>query len=544
MYRFVSYTLLFLLTMLVLSGCHTESKTYRQMAWVDTLVYQNLADSAYVELLKVKNRVKTERERAYYGLLLTKIKYMQHQSLDTDSLVSQSIAYYRKSGEDEKLADAYLAKGKNLYYRGNVKQSVTCLKESEKFVANDDNLSLKSELYRFLSMVNSRNDEFALAVKYAQKALDIAETHNNKVWKVSAYSRMAILYAKLEQEDSACFYINKCIPLLNVMSPQGAVIVMDNIGYLNQDRNPQLALRYLNKALHSYPTVDTYDNLARIYAKQGRKAKADSLWRRALQTDDVAKRCMIVGAMLKYETDYGDLKETVRLSRWLVALKDSVARQRQEAHVKELQTEFDVQMRDAAQQRHINNLCWTIAFCLLVIAAVVVIAGCAVRNRRLKLYAERKERDRQIQEYQAMIARLETACHTSQTTIADMEKHDKDYQRTIGRLKAKLEQLQRLNVEEECKARLLYESAMRGESISDWRKADQQSFLDYCAKAESDFLLSLNATYDALTPREKIFLVLLHQGMAEEQVQRMLNLSYSSLRTLKSRIKGKQMEIS
>ena len=327
MYRFVSYTLLFLLTMLVLSGCHTESKTYRQMAWVDTLVYQNLADSAYVELLKVKNRVQTERERAYYGLLLTKIKYMQHQPLDTDSLVSQSIAYYRKSGEDEKLADAYLAKGKNLYYRGNVKQSVTCLKESEKFVANDDNLSLKSELYRFLSMVNSRNDEFALAVKYAQKALDIAETHNNKVWKVSAYSRMAILYAKLEQEDSACFYINKCIPLLNVMSPQGAVIVMDNIGYLNQ-------------------------------------------------------------------------------------------------------------------------------------------------------------------------------------------------------------------------ARFLYESAMKGESISGWRKADQQSFLDYCAKVESDFLLSLNATYDALTPREKIFLVLLHQGMAEEQVQRMLNLSYSSLRTLKSRIKGKQLELS
>ena len=61
--------------MLVLPGCHTESNTYRQMAWVDTLVYQNLADSAYVELLKVKNIVKTERERAYYGLFLYKSVY-------------------------------------------------------------------------------------------------------------------------------------------------------------------------------------------------------------------------------------------------------------------------------------------------------------------------------------------------------------------------------------------------------------------------------------------------------------------------------------
>lgn len=223
----------------------------------------------------------SDEENAYYGILLTRVKYMQRNPLVSDSLVNQSIVYYKGTGELDKLVDAYLIKGKILYYKGSIKQSISCLKECEKIIGNINNLSLQSELYRFLALVNSKYGEHEFAMKYAKKALDIAEKYDNKAWKVSIYSRMAIIYAKTKDYDSACFYINKCIPLLNIMSPKGRVIVMDNIGYLYQDRNPQLALKYLNMALASYPTVDTYDNLAHIYAKKGLKAKADSLWQTA-----------------------------------------------------------------------------------------------------------------------------------------------------------------------------------------------------------------------------------------------------------------------
>lgn len=58
----------------------------------------------------------SDEENAYYGLLSTRVKYMQRNPLVSDSLVNQSIVYYKGTGELDKLADAYLIKGKILYY--------------------------------------------------------------------------------------------------------------------------------------------------------------------------------------------------------------------------------------------------------------------------------------------------------------------------------------------------------------------------------------------------------------------------------------------
>ena len=98
--------------------------------------------------------------------------------------------------------------------------------------------------------------------------------------------------------------------------------------------------------------------------------------------------------------------------------------------------------------------------------------------------------------------------------------------------------MQEQTIEDERKACLLYKSAMQGSSISDWKKAEQQAFLDYYLHIDFSFLSSLEA-YDSLSPREKVYLVLIHEGMEEEQVKNMMGLSDTSMRVLKSRIKSK-----
>ena len=92
-------------------------------------------------------------------------------------------------------------------------------------------------------------------------------------------------------------------------------------------------------ALATCPSVDTYDYLAQIYYKQGMKAKADSLWSKALKTKDVEKRCEIVEAMLRQKAITKDTDKALMLSGWLIGLKDSVSKKRQENNVKELQME-------------------------------------------------------------------------------------------------------------------------------------------------------------------------------------------------------------
>ena len=539
MYRTYFHLYLCLISFIILSSCNDKSQVYRRMTLIDSLTYRNMVDSAYYELSKIQNIRMSDEENAYYGILLTRVKYMQRNPLVSDSLVNQSIVYYKGTGELDKLADAYLIKGKILYYKGSIKQSISCLKECEKIIGNINNLSLQSELYRFLALVNSKYGEHEFAMKYAKKVLDIAEKYDNKAWKVSIYSRMAIIYAKTKDYDSACFYINKCIPLLNIMSPKGRVIVMDNIGYLYQDRNPQLALKYLNMALASYPTVDTYDNLAHIYAKKGLKAKADSLWQTALKTKDVEKRYMVVEAMLKQKKEYGDLKETLELSQRLLVLKDSVNRLKQENNVKELQQEFEAQSKFIAQAEKIKRLKWISAFCLATVFCIILVVWLYVRNKKLKLKAEQLEHAIKIRQYQDAIKILEDKNTDVRSTISVIEKENKNNLHTIEQLKYRLEKLKKQNDEEVKKAKLLYETALQEASIRKWKKSDQIAFLDYYAKIDAEYLLLLD-NYKGLSPREKVYLVLQHEGKDEELLKKMMGLSAISLRVMKSRINNKK----
>ena len=219
-------------------------------------------------------------------------------------------------------------------------------------------------------------------------------------------------------------------------------------------------------------------------------------------------------------------------------LKDSVNKLRQENNVRELQKEFDANETIIAQQEHIRNMMWVICFGLIVIGLMILIGWLYVRNRRLKILAERLDRTQKMQQYQATINLLRENEQKAQSTISNMVKSDNTNQRTIERLNNKLKKMQEQTIEDERKACLLYKSAMQGSSIRGWKKAEQQAFLDYYFHIDFSFLSSLD-TYDSLSPREKVYLVLIHEGMEEEQVKNMMGISDTSMRVLKSRIKSK-----
>lgn len=65
------------------------------------------------------------------------------------------------------------------------------------------------------------------------------------------------------------------------------------------------------------------------------------------------------------------------------------------------------------------------------------------------------------------------------------------------------------------------------------------TFLDYYVSKDIEYSLSLEEI-EQLTAREKIFLILLHEGKTEAKVAEMMALSSSALRTMKSRIKKKK----
>ena len=97
----------------------------------------------------------------------------------------------------------------------SVSPSVICAKECEKLILQINNLSLESELYRFLSKINTKGGDYNTGLKYARKALCIAESNDRGTWKGSSYSRMAITFAKLGDADSAAF--NFCKTFVHII---------------------------------------------------------------------------------------------------------------------------------------------------------------------------------------------------------------------------------------------------------------------------------------------------------------------------------------
>lgn len=116
---------------------------------------------------------------------------------------------------------------------------------------------------------------------------------------------------------------------------------------------------------------------------------------------------------------------------------------------------------------------------------------------------------------------------------------DKQTIKLLKIYKKKIDKLQYFKDNHTQQGHILYETALFGKSIKDWNKPEMITFLDYYVSKDIEYSLSLEEI-DQLTAREKIFLILQHEGKTEAKVAEMMALSNSALRTMKSRIKKKK----
>ena len=458
---------------------HKDQTLQEKLVNIDSLLENEHIDSAKLRIKQLNiSHIKDSSILAYYNLIATRLSYMQYKPANSLSLINQSIAIYTRLNDEGKI-------------------------------------------YNFLSLINSENGNYNLAMKYARQYFYYTEATSNNSDKIDSYNRMAISYYYLSQIDSAIFYINKCIPLLNYSTDSAKIIYLDNIGYLNMNRNPKLALKYLNVAMKLGPSVDTYDNLAQIYIKQGEKEKADSLWRKALQTQDLAKKIEILSTILRQKQKEKDYKKVAHFASWLVELKDSLADQRKSEQILVQQIKFDNELAQAKQQKTILTL--TYAICIVVLLLVLICLS--IRYHHMKTINEKLENEKKIKEYQITIDKLASIGQTDHKTIENLQK--------------RIDKLQYFKDNHTQQGHILYETALFGKSIKDWNKPEMITFLDYYVSKDIEYSLSLEEI-DQLTAREKIFLILQHEGKTEAKVAEMMALSNSALRTMKSRIKKKK----
>ena len=258
-----------------------------------------------------------------------------------------------------------------------------------------------------------------------------------------------------------------------------------------------------------------------IYIKQGNRTKADSLWRKALQTQDLAKKAEIITTILTQKQEEKDYKKVAYFASLLVELKDSLAEQRKNEQILVQQINFDNDLAHAKQQKTILMLTYTVCIGTLLLFLICL----SIKYYSMKTRTEKLGNEKKIKEYQITIDKLSSVGQTDHKTIENLQK--------------RINKLQGFKDSHTRQGQILYETLLAGKCIKDWNKPEMTMFLDYYVSKDIEFSLSLEEN-SLLTPREKVFLILQHEGKTDAKIAEMMALSNSALRTMKSRIKKKQ----
>ena len=115
-------------------------------------------------------------------LFITIVAYKTHRKLENDSLISASIDYYNRYGDDWLRSRAYLYRGIVRMYRfGNIIDAVKDFKVAEYISEKNDDEELKSQVYQLLAHVNYYFRNQPSILKYSHKLLDSSIELNDSI---------------------------------------------------------------------------------------------------------------------------------------------------------------------------------------------------------------------------------------------------------------------------------------------------------------------------------------------------------------------------
>lgn len=518
----------FVLAMMLSLSCDNRSFVYKQLCDIDSLISENKDSAALAALNRFDVKLLDEDDCAYYNLLKVRAMYKLYIKIRNDSLIDESIKYYKESGNKRMLAEAYFYKSSINYDRNVVDTAIIYMKMAEETAEGVDDDDLKYKIYESFSLYNNDKGEYDLSIVYSEKSLRIAKKINNNNYMAYAYTNLAIGHMWSGRIDSADHYANLCMPYLIYMRPQDRAYVYDVLGEIYKNENPDSAEASLKKAVKAHPLPWTYNRLAELYMKEGREAEADSAWRKALSlptnitVSGLDTKIEVLESMRKQKRKYGRHREADSLAGVIIALKDSARARREAQAVRETQERYDEVREDAAAGRSLRM--WALwaaasAAALLALSAVYVVA----RRRYVRKMGESARRQA---EYEHRMAELGKDKRRAETRMRAAEREAR------RRVEAQAENI--------AEGRRLYERLTTGGNTDGWTADDYQRLLEYLRTVDAEAVAALESDYERLSPRIMAFAAMTALGHSDDELMRMFNVGASTLRTMKTRLKKKR----
>ena len=505
------------------SAC--DNRTESRLEQIDSLLNQGNVEKAY-ELVQAipPHEMDNSDEMAYYTLLKTEATYRNMQNIDNDS-IDLPVFYYEQHGPKDRLARAYYYKACILFFnRDNVTAAIKLLKKAENTAKGYGGMVLMHKIYSTISYVNLTTKNYNTALNYAEKARNLGIKANNKMWQAYSLTYTANAYSGMALCDSNLHYLLKALELYKYLDSENQTVLLANISDVYcQMGDTVKSAKFIRRALKERPDSYTYTILTDLYMRQGEYGKAFDLLQKAMASRDVYTREKALYNLFKLKQQTGDYVGAADIADTLIMFKDKQQQEWQANNIYEIQNKFDIE----ASERQLRSYRIYMAGLALVLVLAVVL---------LVLYHKYKvtRAKRSILEKRLLISEYSDRIDQFKHSQTEANKELNSLRQRVNNLKDK--ELKVLS-----NGKLLYESILQNHSTVHWSNADFFDFIEYCKFSAPSFFSSLDNTYNNLSARQYLFLIVTTKmGKSENDAGDILGISPGSVRSIKSRIKTKR----
>ncbi len=505
---------------IVLAGCNRQSAYEQLLVEADRLMEQH-TDSALHILEGITDVMDKgdESSRAYYILLLTQARYKCYQPVPADSLMRSAVRYYEQSGNPSLLCRSYYYLAMPLYEQGKHEEALLLLKKGEELAVRNHDLLYMAKYHESLCMVNYSTKYDKMTLHYAQLAL----RDNRQLVDTSAIIRnlsqiSTALYRlgrQKESEDS----ILKILPLLHQMNTTSKSYVLTNIGCsMHTAGNLVSARKYLEESLRINPMPHTYAELGDIYADEGNMTEAEKCWQEALKTSDSQTILNVLPSIQKRYEQQEDYKSAINISNRIHQIKDSLTQASEQATIAEIQHRYDHQV---VENKYYKTLTWLFGSVLLL---VIISFGYYFYYRRT------------VRRFTSQLTAKEEAIRNAQQKIALLENMDGEHHEEIMALNAQIKILRQQTNEQLGRGKEVYDAVAAGNKLQSLNK--EHYLIEYYSILRYEQYTLWMSEYKDLTARLLTYLILQDMGKSDTEIQDILCITNSSLRSIKTRLKA------
>lgn len=568
---YICCVLLFVLFLVSCTDGRSEGQVARLLRQAE-MCMEECSDSALVYLHQISDPEKlTGENQADYCLLLTQAMDKNDLPLSSDSLIQIAVGYYSNKGDAECKAKALFYKGRVFQQQGNLEGATLLYKKAESMIPDLTDYYLVGLIYSYLGHLNRDEEHYKKALFYYEKALPCYRTIQNPTLTASGLQDMAKISVYLGETHRADSLFSEVLSYVPDIDATWQANIYHNVGVFYMLTNQfGRAEQVVNTSLKLPSTPEdklrSYAVLATIYTKQNRGDLVDSLWHKALNSENIYTRKAVYASLLNEAVSKQNLQDIEHYVPLYIQSADSVYQLSQAKRIVEVQAKYDQEI--LIKKNKISRLllyCFILCLLLLAISLAYVfhVYKRYKRTKERELITQRAELDEGkqiIKEMNDQIERIRKEASTMKEdynkSLIDLTDEKKSIEQQFALIKQRADDVSQTNNKMEQDLLVLQEQLRkvddaRSELLAEldvYRYFDAEGVIsEDCYKAVVTIYKLYNAPLVAflrdphlkLTPYESLLCVLSYEHLSTQQMEQKLGKSKNTLNKAIFRIREK-----